>query len=324
MRLLASSDVADLLSLEALLPVVEEAFVRQGRGEVERPPRPHHPIGRGLDGDEPLATGLTMPAYVHGSPYAVTKLATVLHDPPPGEPTVRAQVLVADARTGEPVALLAGERVTDARTGCIGGLAARELAARPVDLGVIGAGTQARWQTRAIDAAVGVERARVFSPSDSRAACAADLRDRGIDARAVDAARAAVEGATVVVTATTAEEPVFPADALASNALVVAVGAYSAETRELPPAVLDRASRIVADVPEEVAEIGDLRDSGLAAADLVALSDVLDRRAPGRTADDGVIVAESVGSVVLDAAAASHLHERARDRDAGTTFDLSA
>jgi len=324
MRLLSSGDVADLLSLDALLSVVEEAFVRQGRGEVERPPRPHHPIGRGLDGDEPLATGLTMPAYVHGSPYAVTKLATVLHDPPPGSPTVRAQVVVADARTGEPVALLAGERVTDARTGCIGGLAARELAARPVDVGVIGAGTQARWQTRAIDAATGVNEARVFSPSGSRETCAADLRGRGIDARAVDSARAAVEGATVVVTATTATQPVFPAGALAADALVVAVGAYSAETRELPPAVVDRASRVVADVPREVAEIGDLRGSALDAADLVPLADVLDGRAPERTDADGVIVAESVGSAVLDAATAGHLVERARDRDVGTTFDLSA
>ena len=52
MRVCSDSDVAALLELEELLPVVADAFRRQGRGEVERPERPHFPIGTGLDGDD--------------------------------------------------------------------------------------------------------------------------------------------------------------------------------------------------------------------------------------------------------------------------------
>lgn len=322
MLVLSDADVAALIDLSDLLPVIEDAFRAQGRGDVERPERPHFPVGTGLADDEPLGTGLVMPAYVHGAERYVTKLADVHEDNPPERPTVHAQIAVTDARTGEPVAYMDGVRVTSARTGCIGGLAARELAVDdPVTLGVLGAGTQARWQTRAIDAAIEVAEARIYSPSDSRETCAADLRDWGIDARGVDSARTAVRDASVVVTATTAREPVFPADALSEGALVIAVGAFTAETRELAPAVFDRAARVFADVPEEVATIGDLAGTGLGTADLIPLSDVFEGRAGRETADE-VLVVESVGTAVLDAAAADHLYRCARERERGTEFDL--
>lgn len=313
--------VADLLALEDLLGVVERAFLKQGRGEVERPDRPHFPVGEGLDGrPEPAGTGLAMPAYVHGDPAYATKLASVFPgnaDPAVGRPTVQAQVLLTDASNGAPLALFAGERITNARTGCIGGLAARELAVgtAPVDLAVIGAGRQARWQTRAIDAARGVDRARIYSPTPgSRADCAADLRGEKVAAEAVDAAEEAVRGADVVVTATTSETPVFPGEALADGALVIAVGAYEASMRELDRATFDRADWVFADVPEEVADIGDVVDNEIDPDRLTPLSSVLEGAA-GRSSVDEVIVVESVGSAVLDTATANSLWREASEDD---------
>jgi alanine dehydrogenase len=313
MRVLADDDVASLLSLAELLPVAERGFLKQGRGELVRPDRPHFAFGQGRDVE---ATGLTMPAYVHGSPYLVTKLATVHEaNPSRGLPTVQAQIVLTDADTGEPRAVLDATRLTNARTGCIGGLAARELS-NGGRVGVLGAGTQARWQLRAIDAARGVDSVRVYAPSDSRERCAADLRERGMDARAVATPAAAVSDVDVVVTATTATEPTFDADLLSPGTLVVAVGAYTAETRELPPASFDRAARIFADVPEEVASIGDLRGTGLGSGDLVALSEVFEGRA-GRTDRDEILVVDSVGTAALDAVAAEHVYDRAEQEDAG-------
>jgi alanine dehydrogenase len=323
MRVISDDDVAAVLSLPELLDVCERALLADGRGETVRPDRPHYPVGAGLDGPDPLGTGLTMPAYVEGDPYAATKLATVHPDNPSrGLPTVRAHLSLVDARTGEPVALLSAERLTNARTGCIGGLATRELAVDgPLTVGVLGAGAQARWQTRAIAAAREVAAVRVHSPSDSRERCAADLRERGLDASAVETPRAAVVDADVVVTATTSHDPVFPADALSPGTLVVAVGAYTGEMRELDPAVFDRAARVFADVPEEVAEVGDLRETGLAVADLVPLSSALAGEV-GRETDEEVLVAESVGTAVLDAAGGSHLYERAADAGLGSEVSL--
>jgi len=324
MRVLSAADVAGLLDLEALLPVIEDAFRKQGRGAVERPERPHFPIGTGLadpaigrDGSEPAGTGLVMPAYVHGQEHFATKVVGVNEaNPERGLPTVNAAIALTEADTGLPAAHLAGNAITNARTGCIGGLAVRELAAsEPVTLGVIGAGTQARWQARAIAAATTLDRLRVYSPSDSRAACAADLRERGLDATAVDSAAAAVRDADAVVTATTARSPVFDGDDLAAGAVVVAVGAYTPEMRELDGRTVDRAARLFADVPAEAAATGDFpgRDAGA----FTPLSAVFEGEA-GRRDGSEILVVASVGTAVLDAATATFVHDRAVERGVGT------
>lgn len=320
--ILDGDDVARLLDVENALPAVESALIEQFRDAVERPDRPHFPVGAGIESADPLGTGLTMPAYIHGYPWYVTKLASVHEDnPDDGLPTVRAQILLTDAANGEPAALMNGTHVTSVRTGCIGGLAARELATDPVRLAVIGAGTQARWQTRAIAATRTLSEVRVYSPSDSKHRCVADLRADGIPATAADSARAAIEGATVVVTATTSTSPVFQASALDDAELVVAVGAYTPETRELETAAVTGASARYADVPEEAAETGDFRETPYEAADLVPLGAMLSgAESPPR--EDGYALVKSVGSAVLDLAAARIVYERARSEDVGTEVSL--
>jgi alanine dehydrogenase len=322
---LSEAEVERSLDLAALVDVVGDALIKQAAGAVERPDRPHFPVGAGLDGDEPTGTGIAMPAYVHGAPQYATKLVGVHEgNADRGLPTVNAQIALTDAETGVPEAFMAGTAITNARTGCIGAVAVRELAAESLDsltLGVVGAGAQARWQTRAIATVATLADVRVYSPSDSRVACAADLEAEGVPARAVDTPAAAVEGADAVVTATTATEPVFPPDALAPGALVVAVGAFTAETQELAPAVLHRAERVFADVPDEVAETGDVLASNLGAADLVELGVPL---ADGyaRDAPEGVLVVASVGSATLDAAAGAAVYERAVEAGDGTEVQL--
>lgn len=331
-RVIADDDVRSLVDLEALLPVVAGGFAAQYAGAVERPERPHYPIGTGLEAtapETPLGTGLCMPAYVHGSPYAVTKLATVFEgNEARGLPTVSAQIAVDDAETGQPLAYLAGTTITNARTGCIGGLAARELAREgPVSLAVIGAGMQARWQTRAIDAATDLESVCVYSPSDSRIRCATDLDDElEAPVEAVSSPARALEGATVVVTATTSTEPVFDGANLEPGALVIAVGAYTTEMRELDDRTLERADRVYADVPEEALETGDL--CGHPDLEMYEFGGrfvedaTVDHPVPGRQSPKEILVLSSVGSAVLDAVTAAQVYERAQDADVGTMTDL--
>jgi len=317
---LSETEVTDVLDVEMLLPVVENALVRQARGEVERPDRPHFSIGTGLDGEEPTGTGIAMPAYLHGDDYYATKLVSLNEgNESRGLPTLHAQIVLTDARTGVPVAFMAGTTITNARTGCIGALAVQELAPDATTLGVLGAGAQARWQTRAIATVADLADVRIYSPSDSRERCAADLRDEGIPAAAVDTPREAVAGADAVVTATTSTEPVFPADALDPGALVVAVGAYTAEMQELAAGVFERAGRVFADVPEEVAEVGDILATTLSVADLTPMGELLaNGYDPG---PDEITVVESVGSATLDAAAGQAVFGAAGDAGADVSLD---
>jgi len=323
---LSAEEVDRSLDLAGLVDVVDDALVKQAAGEVERPHRPHFPVGAGLDGDEPVGTGIAMPAYIHGADHYATKLVGVHEgNAERGLPTINAQIALTEARTGLPKAFMAGTTITNARTGCIGAVSVRALAPEPdgegLTVGVVGAGEQARWQTRAIATVATLSDVRVHSPSDSRTACAADLREEGLPARAVDTPREAVEGADVVVTTTTATEPVFPPDALGAGSLVVAIGAFTADMQELDPRVFERAERTFADVPEEAAETGDLLASDLDADDLVELGVPL---ADGyvRESPDGVLVVVSVGSATLDAAAGEMVYRRAVEAGDGTEVPL--
>ena len=321
-RVLSEAVVERHLNLASLVDVVGEALAKQAAGAVERPDRPHFPVGKGLDGPEATGTGIAMPAYIHGAERYATKLVGVHEgNADRGLPTINAQIALTDARTGVPEALVAGTTITNARTGCIGALAVRELAPDPLTLGVIGAGAQARWQTRAIATVAGLEDVRVYSPSESRRACAADLSDEGIPARAVDEPATAVSGADAVVTATTATEPVFPASALGDETLVVAIGAFTEQMQELEPAVIEGAETVFADVPSEAIETGDFRSTGLTASDLVEFGTILDDGEWERPAGTRVVVA-SVGSATLDAAATDAVYRRAVETNDGTEVEL--
>lgn len=319
---LSEEEVRTHLDLPSLVDVVGDALGKQAAGEVERPDRPHFPVGTGLEGDEPTGTGITMPAYIHGEEQYATKLVGVHEgNADRGYPTIHAQIALTDARTGRPEAYMAGTTITNARTGCLGALAVRELAPETTTLGVIGAGAQARWQTRAIATVTDLDEVRVYPPSESRVECADDLTAEGIPARAVETPQAAVTGADTVVTATTATAPVFPADALDPGTLIVAVGAFTAEMQELDPAVLDSSTAVFADVPGEAAKTGDLLASDLGVTDLVPFGDLVSgRRSPPDPAATSVVV--SVGSATLDAAAGAAVYRRAVEAEDGTTVPL--
>ncbi|MFC6993280.1 ornithine cyclodeaminase family protein [Haladaptatus sp. GCM10025707] len=321
-RILSGDEVRSLLDLDAVLDVVADALQKQGRGDVERPARPHFPIGRGLDADRPdesLGTGLVMPAYIHGSQYVATKLVTVHPENKTRDhPTIHAQIAVTDAETGVPVAYMDGSHITAARTSAIGGLAARELTEGPISVAVIGGGTQARWQVRAIATAGNVESVTMFDHTDDTLADAvAELEDElDVPISAAESPEDAVSGASVVVTATTSVEPVFPGDALAPGTVVVAIGAYTAEMQELDAETFSRASRVFADVPEEVAEIGDILATDLDESALVPFSALLNGEVARESAAD-IVVVESVGSAVMDAAVAGHVFDRSKAENVG-------
>ncbi len=152
---------------------------------------------------------------------------------------------------------------------------------------------------------------------DTLADAVAELEDElDVPISAAESPEDAVSGASVVVTATTSVEPVFPGDALPPGTVVVAIGAYTAEMQELDAETFSRASRVFADVPEEVAEIGDILASDLDESALVPFSALLSGEV-GRESADDIVVVESVGSAVMDAAVAGHVFDRSKAENVG-------
>jgi ornithine cyclodeaminase/alanine dehydrogenase-like protein (mu-crystallin family) len=129
----------------------------------------------------------------------------------------------------------------------------------------------------------------------------------------------------VVVTATTAHDPVLRGEWLSPGALVIAVGANEPTARELDNAVLERASFVCTDARAQAqGEAGDLIDAvGAGLLDWLEVHElpaVVTGAAPGRSSDDDIVVFKSNGIAAWDIAAAAAVLELAQQRGAGRTL----
>jgi alanine dehydrogenase len=236
-----------------------------------------------------------------------------------------------DAESGEPLALLDGASMNPYKTGAAGAVGVDALARDDAEtIAVIGSGAQARGQLATTATVREFTDGRVYSPTrENREAFAEEMTDRtGIDIDAVESASDAVSGADVVVTATTASEPVFDGTDLDPGTHVTAMGQYNAEKRELDHETIRRATYVPdlrARATQDAGSFLSALDAGVVDESHVhaSLGEVVAGVEPGRTSDDEITVFDSGGTGVETAAAAMLLYERAAEEGRGTTIDLS-
>ena len=111
----------------------------------------------------------------------------------------------------------------------------------------------------------------------------------------------AVQGADVVVVATSSQVPVLMGDWLAPGAHVNAVGACRPEWRELDDVTLGRARLVVDSREAALVESGDVIAAPAIAAEL---GEVIAGSREGRTSADQVTLFKSVGMAIEDVVAA--------------------
>ncbi|MBF6619916.1 MAG: ornithine cyclodeaminase family protein [Patulibacter sp.] len=312
-------ELRDLVGPADALPVVHDAFVRLGRGEVEQPDvlSLELPAHRG----EVHAKG----AYVHGAPTFAIKVASGFYDNPArGLPVSAGAVWVFDARTGALRAMLLDNGfLTELRTGAAGALSVRLMARQPVrTVAVVGTGGQARHQLRALATVCAPTHVRIWGRrAEAAARCARELSDElGLRVEAVASLADGVGGADVVVTTTPSRTPLVRAEWVSPGTHVVAVGSDLPGKVELDPALLGRAT-VVADRLAQCREQGEiaaaLAAGTIVAADVVELGAIAAGDAPGRRTEDEITVADFTGVGVLDTAIAGLAVDRARAAGVG-------
>ena len=221
-------------------------------------------------------------------------------------------VLLYDAETGKPLAMIDALHMGEIRTGAASAYAADLLSnPRAETLGIIGSGSQARTQVEALRCVRPIKNIRVWSRNpDNAAKFAADL-----DCTAVATAEDAVRGADIVVTATTAKDPVLSSAWVDPGTFIAAMGSNIANRRELPTDLVRNASLIaVDDLPQARIEAGDIllayggTEGWTNVHELQNLTANYDR--------SGITIFESLGIAVEDVAAAAYVYERFQARSA--------
>jgi ornithine cyclodeaminase len=251
----------------------------------------------GVDVDaDPARTVMSVPAGQlllmpsSGARYTGVKIATVA---PGSAPRIKGVYVLMDAESLAPVALLDGPALTTVRTPAVSALAVSCLARQgPARLVVFGRGPQAHGHVAAIGAVRPLSDVVLLGRDDDRAP---------------------VADADIVCCATTARTPLFDADLVRPHATVVAVGSHEPTARELPEALLHKATTVVESIPTALREAGDVIQAGV--TDLVTLTDVVRRRVSAP--DDRPRVFKSVGMAWQDLAVAAAIYEGLRT--AGST-----
>jgi alanine dehydrogenase len=303
---LAEADVEQLLTAPVALAAVDGSLGRLARGAVDNRPRLRLPLEDGQYAamacvDRELGyAGLKSYVWT-GTGTAFVVLLFALEPP-----TRLAAVIEAD-------------KLGQMRTGAVSAVAARHLArAGAASLGVIGCGWQAASQIACIrEALPSVETVSVSCRDRQRLAAFC----RTLDCEPADSNREAAER-EIVVTVTTAKDPVLRGEWLAEGALVCAVGANDPAYRELDNAVLERATFVCCDSREQSRlESGDLIEpverGVLDWLEVHELQDVVSGEIQGRVAATDIVVFKSNGLAAWDLAAAARVVELARERGLG-------
>ena len=323
--LLGRRTVVDLLPLSLCIEAVEGAFRLLGEGRVPVPGTLAHAVPGG-------GFHVKVASMESGRRYFAAKVNGNFPENPPrrGLPTIQGVVVLCEAETGVPLAVLDSAEVTALRTGAATAVAARHLA-RPDSrvATIVGCGVQGRVQLRALRAVLPLARVFAVDVDRARARALADeaRADGWLSVEATDDLAAVVSVSDVCVTCTTARRPVLRRAWVRPGTFVAAVGADAPGKQELEPALL-AAGRLVVDVLEQCATIGELahalRAGVLTRGEVAAeLGQVVAGLRPGREHPDEIVVFDSTGTAIQDVAVAALAYERAVAAGRGLPVDLA-
>jgi alanine dehydrogenase len=326
---LSRTDTESLLELDALRDALRPAMEDVSSGRASMPAR----IAATVPSGGILAA---MPGYVPTGGGLMTKLVSLFAgNAGTPLPTHQALVIVFDAGSGEPLALLDGTSITTLRTAAGSALSAELLACPDAGtLAILGTGVQARAHAEAMMRVRPIQQIRVAGRSRARAASLAlALQDTlGVDTQAVDTYQEACADADLVCAATHSPVPVVEREFLRPGVHVTSVG-YNTDGREVDSATVADALVVVESVAAVLAPppagCNDLRvpiQEGLIEPGHihVEIGELLTGAKAGRTSPDQITLYKSVGIAAQDAAAADLVLTAARRQGLGVTIDLSA
>jgi ornithine cyclodeaminase/alanine dehydrogenase-like protein (mu-crystallin family) len=306
------------------IDVMRDAFVQLSSGEAIVPQRIHIEIpGKN-------AVSLFMPVYLPKINLTGIKVVSVGNDnKEKGLPLIHGLVLVVDATSGIPLAMMDGAYLTALRTGAGSGLATELLARKDsTTVAIFGAGTQSRTQLEAVCVVCDIKEAFIFDTNNTQAEIfAKEMADKLGIKITITTDGSELKKVDIVCTATTSSEPVFDDRFIKPGTHINAVGSYKLKMREIPAETVLR-SKIVVDSTEScLAEAGDFLlnlDPGKKVEDLfhAELGQIVSGLKKGRESDDEITFFKSVGNAVQDLSAAARIYEKAEELNLGQIVEL--
>ena len=322
--LLRRGEIEKLLELTDCVGAVEEIFRLQGE---ERVPAPKILGVNAQYGGVHVKAGI-LPC----KKYLVAKLNANFpsNNARFGLPTIQGLIVIFDSENGFPLAILDSIDITIKRTAAASAVAAKYLARTDSYVATIcGCGRQGRAHLRAIHLVLPLTKVYVFDVNEH---AAIDLineisRELKIDIESIRDPASAIQESDICITCTTANEFFVHKKDVRPGTFIAAVGADNEDKQEIDPALMASA-KVVVDSLEQSCTTGDVHHAitrGLMRKEDVhaELCEIVADKKPGRTREAEIIVFDSTGIAIEDAAAAAIVYEKAVAAKIGNHFEFA-
>lgn len=256
MLVLNRADLEGLrLTWSEIVDVLEDAFQQKARGLVQNPPKPKVTSR----GDSAFIHA--MPAYLGGSDKIGCKWVAGYEDNyAKGLPYIYGVMIMNDAETGRPIAMLDGGWITEMRTPGVSGVTMRHVPGDPKHLAIVGCGLQGnRHLEVALEVHPGLTHVTAYDRNPGRAQ---EMLDKAGDrvTRVASSPTDAVTGADLVITTITVPlDPKIDCANTDPNALLLPVDYADA----MAQAAFDNAVIYSVDDPGQYNSVIEMYFSGL-------------------------------------------------------------
>jgi len=303
--------------MKEVVSIVEDVFREHGEKSAIMPPKINLKIG------DTRNSANAMPAYLGGiSAYGIKWAAGFFDNPRRNLPSVVAQFILNDPFTGAPLAIMGASTITAMRTGAAAAVGAKYLARKDSSvIAIVGTGIVGRMSLEALGILFNVEEVRVSDVSHhAMENLVSEMGSRSnMQIRICNSVKQAVEDADIIVTATTADEPLVAAGWVKRGIYIASLGTYP----ELETQLVTQADKIVVDsLPQNQhrGELASLFRSGKLQSVHAELGDITIGKKAGRTNRQEQIIACLIGMGSEDLGVAAKVFEKATMEGFGNFF----
>jgi ornithine cyclodeaminase/alanine dehydrogenase-like protein (mu-crystallin family) len=259
MLYLSESDVQKVLDMKNAIRLCEEAERLTGLGEASED-KFYLNINEGLV-FKPFA------GYLKSKNIVAAKYFTLAVDnPKKGLPASSSVGMIYDSDTLTPLAVVCANWLTGIKVGASSSVAAKYLAKKDSKIvAIIGAGLQGRMHLEGLNEIFSLDEARIADISKTaREKYAEEMNEKlGLNVKPVPSAEEAVKDADIIVTVTTADEPLIKKDWIKSGVTILKLGSY----QEIDPSIITSVDKFVVDKWEFVShrskEVIELLENGV-------------------------------------------------------------
>jgi len=328
LKIISQNEVKKSINMAQAIDAVKQAYVQLSQKKAVVPQRIQVPVKKHK------GVTLFMPAYLAASDTLGVKIVSVFPENLKRRlPTIHAVIIVINAKTGRPEAIIDGTYLTALRTGAASGVATDLLARKNSRIAAIfGAGIQGRTQLEAVCTVRPIEKAWVYDRKvESAKNYVEELKSRGNpfppELFVARSPAQAVKDADVICTATTSFSPVFEDDDLKEGVHINGIGSYTPEMQEVPAQTVARSRVIVDALSAALSDAGDLiipiKEKQITTSHIIGeIGQVAAGQIPGRRSDKELTFFKSVGVALQDVAVGELILSNTKKLNLGTYVDL--